>query len=88
MWLAQEWGIGVAGVDTMMGGVGSLRSATLVNALRSVMGKVGVEESLTQVKLRKKVVELAAVARAAISPSGTSTQAFQEFVDDLLEVKC
>ena len=85
MWLAQEWGIGVAGVDTMMGGIGSLRSTTLVNALQRVMGTVGVDdESLTQVKLRKKVVEMAAIARAAISPTGTSTLAFQEFVDELL----
>ena len=89
MWLAQEWGIGVAGVDTMMGGVGSLRSATLTQALEHIMGTPGIDthEGLYGVQLRKNAVEVTATARAAVSPSGASIQAFQEFVKDLL-IKC
>ena len=89
MWLAQEWGIGVPGVDTMMGGVGSLRSATLTQALEHIMGTPGIDthEGLYGVQLRKNAVEVTATARAAVSPSGASIQAFQEFVKDLL-IKC
>ena len=89
MWLAQEWGIGVAGVDTMMGGKGSVQSATLIQALRRVMGTPGIDnnEELSRDDLRKKVAEVTLAAHAAMSPSGTSTKAFQEFVSELL-TKC
>ena len=86
MRLMQEWGFGVSGVDTIMGGIESMRSATLIPALRRVMGTPGIDnnEELSRDDLRKKVDEVTLAAHVAMSPSGTSTQAFQEFVSELV----
>jgi UDP:flavonoid glycosyltransferase YjiC (YdhE family) len=79
MWLLQEWGVGVAGVDTIMGGIGSIRSATLARALHDVMST-----SSRAASLRRRAAEMAAAAHAAVSPSGSSSKAFQVFVNELL----
>ena len=87
LWLIEQWGIGVPGVDTIMGGIGTIRRATLTHALRRVMGEIGLGIDLTPLNLPKKVAQMATAAHAALMPLGSSTQAFQEFVKDLL-IKC
>jgi hypothetical protein len=79
MWLLQEWGMGVAGVDTIMGGIGSIESATLACAMQDVM-----MPSSQSASLRQRATEIAVAAHAAVSPLGSSTKAFQDFVDELL----
>jgi UDP:flavonoid glycosyltransferase YjiC (YdhE family) len=79
LWLLQEWGIGVSGVNTITGGKGSVRHATLAAAVRRAT-----HPSLWS-ELRERAAGLAAAARAAVSPSGSSTQTFQKFVRELLQ---
>ena len=87
LWLIEQWGIGVPGVDTIMGGIGTIQRATLTHALRRVMGERGFGiEDLTPLNLTKKVAQMATAAHAALTPLGSSTQAFQEFVNEL--TKC
>ena len=87
LWLIEQWGIGVPGVDTIMGGIGTIQLATLTHALRRVMGERGFGiEDLTPLNLTKKVAQMATAAHAALTPLGSSTQAFQEFVNEL--TKC
>ena len=87
LWLIEQWGIGVSGVDTIMGGIGTIRRTTLTHALQLVMGEIGLGiEDLTPLNLRKKVGQMAMAAHAALTPSGSSTLAFQEFVSEL--IKC
>jgi UDP:flavonoid glycosyltransferase YjiC (YdhE family) len=78
MWLVQRWGVGAAGVDTIVGGVGSMRSSGIVRALQQVLQQN--ESDTSACPLRQKAAEMSASARAAISPSGTSGQAFRELL--------